>query len=720
MTAFKFGPYLLLKNSAVLKRDGIDLPLTKRRHEILRLLVERAGDIVNKNELMEKVWGTQMVEENNLAQQVYTIRRLLGDDIRNQNYIETIPGVGYRFRGQVEEVELDELSAREPEGAPGLKRSALATDEGRLTAVVMKSFAAIVTLGLLIFLVGDLERVRGWLGRILQREPAATAVISPLISLPGIETHPTFSPNGRFLAFSWVEESAVNYDIYLIDLEEGAPPQPRRITSHPNLESHPVWSPDNREIAFLRIPDVAEERYHVIITRIEADGRSVEREVGRVWGGLDWSPDGQYLAVSESERPGESTSLHLLSVDGRTRRALTRPAAKENVFETTFRFSPAGDSIAFVRWVSDYHSDLFVVDVRSGKTRQLTFDRQAISAVDWSLNGQELFFTSNRQGNQRLWRIAASGGEARLVDGAPYDIHNLTISPRTGGIAYTSRLEDTDIHLRQISGSTESQPGPCSIRTSKAELNPNFSPDNQLIAFESTRTGGTEIWIARADCSSPVRLTNFNEPGVGSARWSPDGKKIVFNRFGEGRGEIYSIDIDGSNLRRLTNHPANDFTATWSHDGRSIYFVSDRTGILEIWRIDATGENPTRITSGGGRAPFASADGRYLFYTRHELLRFIDLRNNSDHPIPELDQIKVERYWYPTGDEIYFAPVKDNRRPQIRRFSLRTRKIEDLFDLDGILPVSVPGLSVTSDQKRIAFCSISYQLSNIMLIDGLK
>ena len=98
MTAYKFGPYVLYKETAVLERDGVAIPLTKRRYEMIKLLVERANQIVGKDELIEAIWRGQKIDESNLAQLVYATRRLLGDTIREQTYIETVSGVGYRFR----------------------------------------------------------------------------------------------------------------------------------------------------------------------------------------------------------------------------------------------------------------------------------------------------------------------------------------------------------------------------------------------------------------------------------------------------------------------------------------------------------------------------------------------------------------------------------------------------------------------------------------------
>ena len=80
------------------------------------------------------------------------------------------------------------------------------------------------------------------------------------------------------------------------------------------------------------------------------------------------------------------------------------------------------------------------------------------------------------------------------------------------------------------------------------------------------------------------------------AAWSPDGSRIVFTSSRHGNAELYVMNADGSNLRRLTNHPGADTTPTWSPTGAQIAFVSDRTGSPQVYIMGADGTGLTRIT----------------------------------------------------------------------------------------------------------------------------
>jgi TolB protein len=124
---------------------------------------------------------------------------------------------------------------------------------------------------------------------------------------------------------------------------------------------------------------------------------------------------------------------------------------------------------------------------------------------------------------------------------------------------------------------------------------PSISPDGNMIAFikydlnkQKNAEVGT-LWIMTIDGDAPRQLTT---PDLGYAtrpKWNPDGTQIVFQLTKKNKtdSDIYTIDINGENLKQHTNNPANDFSPFWSNDGY-IYFSSDRgakKGEYQIWRF---------------------------------------------------------------------------------------------------------------------------------------
>jgi DNA-binding winged helix-turn-helix (wHTH) protein/tetratricopeptide (TPR) repeat protein len=96
---YEFGPYRLDAAEYTLVRDGCKILLTPKAFETLLVLVENTGHVVDKEELLKRIWPETFVEEGTLAQNVFTLRKLLGRDAAGNHYIETVPKRGYRFAG---------------------------------------------------------------------------------------------------------------------------------------------------------------------------------------------------------------------------------------------------------------------------------------------------------------------------------------------------------------------------------------------------------------------------------------------------------------------------------------------------------------------------------------------------------------------------------------------------------------------------------------------
>src|ERR1051326_4281201 len=101
---FEFGPFRLDKAEHLLLRGKEHVQLPPKAFEMLLLLVESSGHVIEKNVLMNSLWPDSVVEESNLTQNIFLVRRALGDERGEQHYIKTVPRVGYRFIAPVRRV----------------------------------------------------------------------------------------------------------------------------------------------------------------------------------------------------------------------------------------------------------------------------------------------------------------------------------------------------------------------------------------------------------------------------------------------------------------------------------------------------------------------------------------------------------------------------------------------------------------------------------------
>ena len=141
---YEFGEYRLNTRERLLLRHQTPIALTPKAFEILQILVQDSGHLITKQELLQKIWRDVAVEESNLARNIFTLRKALGDDADNSPFIETVPKIGYRFISPVRVLPAED-SAAGPQAAVGGVRTGIP-----YAALVIAVTAIVLLAGLLI------------------------------------------------------------------------------------------------------------------------------------------------------------------------------------------------------------------------------------------------------------------------------------------------------------------------------------------------------------------------------------------------------------------------------------------------------------------------------------------------------------------------------------------------------------------------------------------
>ena len=196
-SVYAFGRFRLDAGKRLLFADNEVVGLTPKAFDTLLALVESRGAVLSKDELMRRVWPEQFVEENNLAQNIYAVRRALGDGADDVKYVETIPKRGYRFAAEVEVLEAP--TTPEPAAAaaghqtapPSARAEPTAFDAGSPTRpFIPKTHYALSTgdVNIAYQVVGDgpldLVFVMGWVSHVeyIWREPSFARFLMRLAS----------------------------------------------------------------------------------------------------------------------------------------------------------------------------------------------------------------------------------------------------------------------------------------------------------------------------------------------------------------------------------------------------------------------------------------------------------------------------------------------------------------------------------------------------------
>jgi len=207
----------------------------------------------------------------------------------------------------------------------------------------------------------------------------------------------------------------------------------------------------------------------------------------------------------------------------------------------------------------------------------------------------------------------------------------------------------------------------------------DLSPDGRTIVFAATIDGGTRIATMPVEGGDPTILTPEGIPGYYRPAWSPDGRRIVYEKL-RLSGQIdlgidlYVMDADGSNPRQLTRGVFDDVWAAWSPDGRTVVYVSlDPTENPdaqfatsgEIWTIPAEGGTPTQLTDDAvpDAYPDYSPDGSRIVYLHDDALWVMDA--DGTHRERLLDEPVFTPRWSPDGTKIAFGVYDDSFEPVI-------------------------------------------------------
>ena len=274
------------------------------------------------------------------------------------------------------------------------------------------------------------------------------------------------------------------------------------------------------------------------------------------------SADPTGVIAFNSEREGRKREVYLINADGTNERKwLHSPNA------VGMAWSPDGKWVAFSQRNAKQEGNLFVLELRTGKQKNITARLRGLgmnfSSPAWSGDGKWLALVGRLRDEIRsnICIIKANGDNWKQLTKAPHENHQ--------------------------------------------NVHPSWSPNEEKIVFDANGGGrGADkkdrgIFVMDRNGRNRVQLS----PRGRAPAWSPDGTKIAFssNLRNLGQEDIYVMDTDGANIVRVTTHPKSDRLPAWSPDGRWIAFMSPRgrTG-WDIYVVNANGGEARQVTTHPG------------------------------------------------------------------------------------------------------------------------
>jgi len=586
---------------------------------------------------------------------------------------------------------------------------------------------------------------------LLSRLVSGPSAAPKRVELPhqgGAETAPAFSPDGQRLAFSAREAARAGaYHIYVRTLAGGATAQ---WTSGQASDFGPAWSPDGASIALLRV-DGNRASYMVLPAAAGEPRQAADFTLPDSPPGDCRTPNGEVETSGEcGSRPGpqpavcwtrDGKSLYVVqwaaaqppflaavpAAGGAPRRVTQPPAGSRG--DSSPAISPDGATLAFVRQSSDKAehdndgdgsggSDVFLSDLSGGNLRRLTFDNASIHGVVWSADGRDLIYAARRLDQEKLWRIAASGGTPRDVLAGGSHPAFPAVAPAGHRLAFTERPELDWIWRIDLNAPDPASSARLLFRSTGREYWPSWSPDGKQIADISTTTGNPEVWLADADGNRRTPITHLKGEWAQQPRWSHDGRGILFVVRVYGAQDVDRVTSDGRTQPVRIPLPGDSHHASWSKDGHWIYFQS----MGQLWKARADGQQRQKLTNDwGDDEPEESADGQYVFFRRERSIWRVPTGGGTEEKViaPERDA-RWSAYQPTTGGLYYLERDREERTIALWFYAFANEKSRELVRLPVADPSSTATFSVSPDGRYLLYPAVDRAQTSLVLTENFR
>jgi Tol biopolymer transport system component/DNA-binding winged helix-turn-helix (wHTH) protein len=654
---FAFGSFVADTVTRRLWNDGHPVPITAKTFEVLVVLLEHRDRLVTKDELLDRVWPDTAVQENNLARQVSSLRRALGQRPDQGDYILTVPGQGYRFVADAEDVpelprefretngvhhqvapesvgDIDDLPAEDgPLIAQPFVRLNSDSFESRSSSGANKRWSVSAGVGMAVLLLTFT------LATLLLRRhdagPETRRTLQRVTFDAGLPRDASWSPDGQWIVFATDRDG--NGDLWK---QRVGTADPVRLTMSEDSESQPEWSPDGRSIVF------RSERDGGGLYIIPTDG-GAERMVSGFGYEPHWSADSTHILFKRSEILPDLPTIYVVGLDGRPPRPL-RPEVLGQFRSLQAAWHPDGRRVSV--WGTDQHGAVRFLNVPLG-TRAVTVSKISASVQGnlegiqpgrfvWARSGRYIYFEGSASDSKNVWRITIdpsteemADGPVRLTTGTGEET-NVAVSPDGNKILFTSSSSRTRLWAFPLDSSTGrivGEPHPIT-QGSTGEVDFDAQADGSKVAYRAVRAGRNELWERSLGEGRERLLLSSPDWKLVKPRWSPDGAKLAFLRCGtEGGAPVLALlNADGSGERALTRPNEIEMLASdWSKSGESIlgscrFSPSDRysTCVLPV-SSNSSSTSVSVIASDPKRNLFNqrfSPDQRWIAFLAHDLM----------------------------------------------------------------------------------------------------
>ena len=327
--------------------------------------------------------------------------------------------------------------------------------------------------------------------------------------------------------------------------------------------------------------------------------------------------------------------------------------------------------------------------------------------------GKDIVFSSDRFASRQLWYLSSEDLAISSL-GFP-GVRLLSTSHDGTKIAYESAHFNANIYRLALN---ETDPTPQKIISSSAYDNyPSLSPNDDLLAFVSNRSGLVSIWMADVDDWQTRMFVQQPRSRITDPAWSKDGKRLLATRYVEGTSQIMEFSPETRQAKVLNEVGDNVYGARFS--GSWIYFIDHGSRDPVLARFPASGQGPVELTTVIANRAIPGEDG-LIYFTRpaHDGIFVFDPTSGSDEIIvPDLPAERWQSWAISKSWLVYVSKVTNGGQVVIRK-NLKHNNNEIVT---SFAPDTVGGtIEVSSDGNILFFTRTDRADLDIKMIDLKK
>jgi Tol biopolymer transport system component/DNA-binding winged helix-turn-helix (wHTH) protein len=655
-TVASFGPFEADFQTQEIRKHGVRLRLPGQSFQILRMLLERPGELVARERLREALWpsDTFVDFEHGLNAAVNRLREALGDSADNPSFIETLHRRGYKFIAPVESPVSKEIRIPDPTNL----------QESRRGKILLKRTGLVTAAAALVLIC-----IAFWWSQ--PQSPTVTNIVR--MTNDGKAKNPLNPPvtDGVHLYFTEGGINTTGSGIAQVSAAGGETTW--MTTTLQNVIALSSVSPDRSELMIAKVATAgSDSEVELWVQPLPA---GPPHRVGNIKALLAiWTPDAARIVYSNGD------AIMIANKDGSEPHQL----AKVPGLVFSVRFSPDNRRIRFD--VTDTKTDsnsIWEMDA-NGKDIHPLFPNWKEPSFhccgNWSPDGDYYYFQAGRGNNQAIWVMPErrsifrrrAKGPSRLTSGP---LHFSGPVPSSDGKRLFVMGEERRVELLRYDLKTRRfEPFLPGLSAGPVD----FSFDRKWMAYVSYPD--MTLWRSRVDGSDKTRLT-FPPMRAYGPRWSPDGSQIAFTdiRF-DSAPKICLLSSLGGSPEVLLQANTDDGSLnsnsfweedpTWTPDGKSIVFGRrwDRLGSGAVYRLDLKTRSVSSIPGSDGLfSPRISPDGRYISALNigETKLMLFDVSTNRWSSLIAGEQVGYNE-WSHDGKYVYMRERRDGVGEMVR------------------------------------------------------